>query len=124
MVTEEEEEEEKEEEVKKEEVEYQERGRMMVVDTRYLLPIQLLLVNFQLDIVNFQLTPLELKPTKPQNHVQDIIVSHRQRGLGGALLCPGQQVASFTPVVFRVAKCQIFYTERIFQTKFYPKKSA
>ena len=24
----------------------------------------------------------------------------------------------------RVAKCQIFYTEQIFQTKFYPKKSA
>ena len=41
VVTEEEEEEEKEEEVKTEEVEYQERGRMMVVDTRYLLPIQL-----------------------------------------------------------------------------------
>ena len=28
------------------------------------------------------------------------------------------------PPKTRVAKCQIFYTEQIFQTKFYPKKSA
>ena len=27
-------------------------------------------------------------------------------------------------LLVRVAKCQIFYTEQIFQTKFYPKKSA
>ena len=26
--------------------------------------------------------------------------------------------------IFRVAKCQIFYTEQNLQTKFYPKKSA
>ena len=29
-----------------------------------------------------------------------------------------------TDLIHRVANCQIFYTEQIFQTKFYPKKSA
>ena len=41
---------------------------------------------------------------------------------GPASLSPLKKV--LFQVIFRVAKCQIFYTEQNLQTKFYPKKSA
>ena len=82
-----EEEEEENEQVKKKEGENQERGRVMVVDTRYVLAV----LNLSI------LTITSRTSHYPNCKIQGLIVSHRQRGLGGALLCPGQQVSSYTP---------------------------
>ena len=45
-------------------------------------------------------------------------------GTGSSSICGASLIASQYLLSARVAKCHIFYTEQIFQTKFYPMKSA